>query len=324
MAASTQWREQVGADEAERFEQYRQIMAGIQKKNSEQFGAGRGLHRKSNLALTARVEVLDGLPAYARQGLFARPGEYEAWLRLSNGSPAVQSDKVKDVRGFAIKVRGVRGEGALGAPTDCQDFLLIHLPAFAFATPDEFMGLVQARFTGKVLPYFLKRYGVLGTLRQMKRLGSLMKQPFRGFAATPFFSAAPFACGPYAVRMRLQPALGSAPPPSEDLGVDLLAQLASGPLRFDLQLQFFVDEARTPIEDASVDWPDAVAPYLTVARLHIAPEAAASARDEAFIKAVEAESFDPWRALAAHRPLGAVMRTRKVIYFDSAQNRKPS
>lgn len=77
-----------------------------------------------------------------------------------------------------------------------------------------------------------------------------------------------------------------------------------GPLRFELQLQFFVNEARTPIEDASVDWPDEVAPYVTVGVLTLPPQAA---DDEALVQTIEAAAFDPWAALMEHRPLGEVM-----------------
>lgn len=323
-APSKDWKEKITPDEAEVFEGFRQVMRGIQDSNSAKQGPGRGLHRKGILALRAEFEVLDGLPAHARHGLFAKPARYEAWLRFSGGAPVIQPDSVKDVRGFAIKVLGVNGEGALGNPTDCQDFLLIHLPAFAFPTPDIFVAVIQARIAGGLaLPKLLvKEYGLLGMVSQLKRLAKVMSRPFTGFASTPFFSAAPFACGPYAVRMRLLPAIpGGALLRPDDLAQDFIAQLKQ-PLQFDVQLQFFVNEAQTPIEDASVDWPESVAPYLTVARLTVAPDAAQARSDKVFADAVEADSFDPWKALAAHRPLGRVMRARKVIYFDSAQNRK--
>lgn len=37
--------------------------------------------------------------------------------------------------------------------------------------------------------------------------------------------------------------------------------------------------------------------------------------------AIEQAAFDPWKALAEHRPLGDVMRARKVVYFESQQGR---
>jgi hypothetical protein len=36
---------------------------------------------------------------------------------------------------------------------------------------------------------------------------------------------------------------------------------------------------------------------------------------------VEAAIFDPWGALMEHRPLGDVMRARKVVYYASEKER---
>ncbi len=77
-----------------------------------------------------------------------------------------------------------------------------------------------------------------------------------------------------------------------------------------------MNEATTPIEDASVDWPTA---YTTVARLTLPRQD--TALDAALAKQVEAAVFDPWQALAAHRPLGDVMRARRVVYFASQKGR---
>ena len=46
-----------------------------------------------------------------------------------------------------------------------------------------------------------------------------------------------------------------------------------------------------------------------------APEALALAQQ------IEASVFDPWQALAQHRPLGDVQRARKVVYFESQKGR---
>jgi hypothetical protein len=86
-------------------------------------------------------------------------------------------------------------------------------------------------------------------------------------------------------------------------------------------LQFFVDEASTPIEDASVDWQDSIAPYVTVARLGIPQQEFADDAARQFDAQVEAAAFDPWSALMDHRPLGDVMRARKVVYFASQKTR---
>jgi hypothetical protein len=85
-----------------------------------------------------------------------------------------------------------------------------------------------------------------------------------------------------------------------------------------VQLQPFVSEALTPIEDASVNWSS---PYTTVARLTLPLQDSASRKGQALAAQVEAAVFDPWQALAAHRPLGDVQRARKVVYFESQKGR---
>jgi hypothetical protein len=83
-----------------------------------------------------------------------------------------------------------------------------------------------------------------------------------------------------------------------------------------MELQFFVDEAISPIEDASRIWSDAETPIVTVARLTLN-----AASDEA-AKLAEAGSSIPGAGLPPIRPLGEVMRARKVAYFASQQGRR--
>jgi len=62
-------------------------------------------------------------------------------------------------------------------------------------------------------------------------------------------------------------------------------------------------------------------PYSTVARLTLPCQDCAGAAGQALLSQVEATVFDPWQALAAHRPLGNVQRARKVVYFESQKGR---
>ncbi|MFO1341136.1 MAG: catalase [Burkholderiaceae bacterium] len=323
-SAHTDWAERVQPDEAARHAAAAEQFKAMQRAKSARYGKGRALHRKPLLALRATLAVPAGLPEPARQGLFAVAGEHEAWVRLSNGGTDVQSDRRPDIRGFSLRVWGVEGPGALGGRTDHQDFALINRPAFAFADSRPFVGLVMAAAKGPaaLLPWALRTYGPLGMFPALKRLLGSFNAPFSGFATEPFFSAAPIACGPYAARVRLLPPAGQPPASAAplDWAGDVRQRLAAGPLAYRLQLQFFADEARTPIEDASVDWPEAVAPYVDVATLTLLPPGEGPAA-EAFAAQVERSVFDPWQALAAHRPLGEVMRARKAVYFASQQER---
>ncbi|HWU86584.1 MAG TPA: hypothetical protein VN253_04890 [Kofleriaceae bacterium] len=324
-APSTTWREVVGADEETRFQGYGDQLVAMQRRTAERAGPGRALHRKQHLGLRATVEVLGDLPAHARHGLFASPGRHDAQIRLSNGTGAPAPDKRPDVRGFAIRVLSVSGAGALGGPATAQCFVLINTATFAFPNVEDFMGVVVAAAQGPlpVLRHLMKRHGFFGGLRQARLLGKGLGKPFAGFAREPFHSAAPIACGPYAAKVRLLPTGHDEGPPArrDDWSADVIARLAKGELRWDLQLQFFVDEATTPIEDPTVAWPEAEAPFVTVARVVAPTQDPRSPEGKTLAEAIEAGVFDPWNALADHRPLGEIMRARKVAYFASQKGR---
>lgn len=321
---STAWRERVAPDEAQRFADYAERFRQIQAKRAEKWGHGRALHRKQLAAAHGSLEVLDGLPAYAKQGLFAEPGDHEVWVRLSNGGLDRQADSVPDIRGFAMRVFGVQGDSALGAgPAASQDFTLINQEAFAFASSAEFVDFVGAASRGnaELFRYLFRRYGVLGAPRQVARMMRVAGRPFSGFATETLYSTLPMANGPYAVRVRLVPAPANGKPQAgarRDWAADFAQRLRDRPLHWDLQLQYFASEEATPIEDPTVDWPT---PYTTVARLMLPQQDLASAEALALAERVEKTVIDPWQALADHRPLGEIQRARKVIYLASQQGR---
>jgi hypothetical protein len=333
---STGWKEKIAPDEAQRYAAHAAVFAEIQARKSARFGNGRALHRKQVTAAHGTLEVLDGLPSYAHHGLFAEPKFHEVWVRLSNGGLDRARDSMPDVRGFSIKVHGVEGDSALGnGPAKSQDFTLINQDAFAFTGSAEFVDFVQAAShgNGSLLKHLFRRYGVFGAPRQLGRMLKLAGKPFSGFATEPLFSAAPMACGPYAVRVRLLPDAanshwdGAVNPASrgmsvaiakDDWNADFSARLASQTLHWDLQVQPYVHESITPIEDASVNWPT---PYTTVARLMLPRQDTDTPEAQGFAERVEASVFDPWQALAEHRPLGDVQRARKVVYFQSQKGR---
>lgn len=322
-APSTDWAEVVADDEAQRFEQYAALFTKIQAERSQRWGAGRALHRKQLAVAHGTLEVLDGLPSFAGHGLFARPGDYEVRVRLSNGGLDRAKDSTPDIRGFALRVLGVKGESALGGPASTQDFTLINQEAFAFPKSDEFVAFVAAasQGNGALFRHVVSRYGVLGGPVRLGKMLRNVGRSFGGFANEMLYSAIPMANGPYAVRVRLVPAESNgAPAPGafRDWAADFHGRLAKHPLHWDMQLQYFASEKLTPIEDASVNWPT---PYSTVARLMLPRQDAGTDEAKELARELEASTFDPWHALAEHRPLGEVQRARKVVYFASQKQR---
>ena len=316
---STEWRERIAPDEAAHLARVAKVIAGLQRAKSVKFGQGRALHRKQLLAATGTLEVFADSPDHARHGLFATPGSHRVLVRLSNGGPDIQANRAPDIRGFALKVFDVSGEAALGGTADHQDFLMINQDRLPSRDSREFIGFMEAATTGQLsaILHLFKAHGAAGGFRRLRDLFGMLTRKFNGFAAERFNTVAPVCCGPYAVRVRLAPA-GNPPPAtrSKDIVADMRERLASGPLVWTLELQFFVDEAITPIEDASVPWPDSETPIVAVARLTLPRQGLDAATAQA-----EAARFDPWGGLAAHRPLGEVMRARKVAYFESQKAR---
>lgn len=74
-APSTAWREVVAPDEAQRFAHYAELFAALQARKSAHFGQGRALHRKTLTGIQGHLTVRDGLPDFARHGLFAQACE---------------------------------------------------------------------------------------------------------------------------------------------------------------------------------------------------------------------------------------------------------
>ena len=323
-APSTAWQETIAPGEEQRYAGYARQFAEIQARKSQRWGPGRALHRKQLTAAHGILEVLDGLPPFCQHGLFAKAREYDVWVRLSNGGLDRAHDSVPDIRGFSLRVLGVEGDSALGhGPAASQDFTLINQEAFGFSSSGEFVDFVVAASQGKsaLFKYVFKRYGLLGAPRRLGKMIKSVGRPFSGFATESLFSALPMANGPYAVRVRLVPAVANgkaATDAHEDWAADFSGRLARQPLHWDLQLQFFASEQLTPIENPTVNWPT---PYSTVARLMLPRQATQSAEGQALARQVEATVFDPWQALAAHRPLGDVQRARKVVYFESQKGR---
>ncbi len=328
---STQWKEDVAADEEVRFGRLAEQLREVQRRESRRGQAGRALHRKGHVGVEASFEVLDDLPAPARQGLFAKPGRYRAYVRFSNGASAHQADTRGDVRGLAIKLLGVAGTKVIPAlqAAQTQDFLLIQSATAPFRGPDEFVAFVRAAARpATAVPKLLFGVGPRRLFAVGNALRRSLSVPVPSLATIPFHSALPVRWGDYAGKYRATPvdAAPATPKSGHHRGRDRLAselgdRLTAGALRWDFAVQLYRDPTSTPIEDSSVPWSDDAAPPIVVARLVIEQQDVASERGRAIAGFVEKLSFDPWHALVEHRPLGAMMRARNHAYRLSTTER---
>lgn len=325
MSPSTEWKEVIAPDEGVVFERLAADLQTVQAAAARKMGSlHRGLHAKPNVSVRAQFEVLAGLPANLKVGLFAEPKQYDAVVRFSNGGPVRQGDKRPDVRGIAVKVFGVPGKKVIPGMEGCstQDFLGILTSSQPFRTPEEFVWfVVNARKPLTLLPKAIAHLGLSRFFALAARLRKGLSAEVKPLHTNRYFSALPIRYGPYAAKYSFAPAEGQAAGAAfgGDLGAELANELAHRELRWELQMQFFSDERATPVEDPTVDW---AGPWTPVARLTLPKQVIESEKGRELQSWAETLSFDPWHAIEELRPLGAMMRARNAAYRVSTQARK--
>lgn len=333
--------EHADEDESDTCEQLAKTIRGIAETTYGHSGhALRGVHAKSHGLLRAELQVPAGLPEVLRQGVFARPGQWPAVMRLSTIPGDILDDSVSTPRGLAIKLIGVDGlrlPGSEGAFT--QDFVLVNGPVFGSRGPRQFLsGLKLLAATTDRVPTLKKAVSAVlrGAERAIEQVGlqsgtlkTLGGHPETNLLGETWYSQVPMLWGPYMAKVSLVPtspelcALTGAPVEMHErpqaLRDAVLAHFAQHGGEWDFRVQLCTDLEAMPIEDASVRWPEDRSPFVTVGRLVARPQLAWSATRSAAID--DGMSFSPWHGLAAHRPLGAVMRVRKRVYEVSARQR---
>jgi hypothetical protein len=336
------------ADEAETTEGLIAVNRYINERTFADGGhAIRSVHAKTQGILQGYLEVDADLPETLAQGLFANPDRYPVVMRLSTIPGDILDDSVSVPRGLAIKIIGVEGgrlEGSEGDVT--QDFLLINGPVFGAPNPKKFLRVLRVlAITTNRFEWFKKLLSVL--MRPLQRMivsvtgrpnttvANLGGQPETHILGETFYSQAPLRFGDYIAKISVAPispgltALVQAP-----LNVNGIPNgLRQAVVEFfrenggtwEVRAQLCVDLEKMPIENAAVVWSEEISPYRRVASITVQPQPAWS---EARSSAVDdGMSFSPWHGLAAHRPLGGIMRARKAAYekarmFRSERNRR--
>ena len=330
--------ERPSPDEAATAADLARTMGEIRETTFRDYGhAVRPVHAKSHGLLAGELRVPDGLPSELAQGLFARPGTYPVVLRISTNPGDVLDDDVSSPRGLAVKVIGVEGERLPGSEGDrTQDFVMVNAPAFAAPDPKAFAGnlhaLAATTDTGQA---WKKAFSAMlrGAEAAVEAVGgksatltTLGGHPLTHPLGETFYTTTPFRHGDHVAKY-------AAAPVSPELlalrgaQVDLSGKpngLREAVIAFfrehggawELRAQLLTNPETMPVEDASVEWPEGESPYVAVARITVPPQPAWSEARAAI--GDDGLSFSPWHGLAAHRPLGAVNRSRKRAYAEAA------
>ena len=90
-------------------------------------------------------------------------------------------------------------------------------------------------------------------------------------------------------------------------------------VELDFLLQAQTDPHRMPVEDASIEWPERLSPFIRVAKIILPRQTFDSPEQLAFARVL---SYNPWHTTADHRPLGNQNRARKLIYTHLSKLRQ--
>jgi hypothetical protein len=312
-----------GSPEAEE-ETFRNLgadMLRIQEANRQAMGAARvsrTLHSKMVIGVDNATLVVDRSMPDDLHDLYFVPGaNISASVRFSNASGMPQSDVVPDMRGAAVRLQ-VPGGGI-------HDLLMTSFPTSHARNARQFVEFAalasgdKTTFPERLVEHFGgdEAQRMIANLRQgIRSSGS--------FAVERFWSRGAVLWAGRPVRFQLRPDIGAAAMADGDTGsADALRdefsyRLKGGPVRFRLALQRYVDAARTPIEDAAVEWTEEWSPPVEVATLVIPQQDVVDAEGRARAAHVDEMAFNPWNAPPEFRPLGNLNRVRKLVYAMSA------
>ena len=139
-----------------------------------------------------------------------------------------------------------------------------------------------------------------------------------------YYSNVPFLLGEgQAVQYSLKPAARRRPDPGAPrenyLRDAMVRTLADGDWVMDFMVQVQTDSHRMPIENASVQWPERLSPYVPVAELRLVRQRFDS---DAQLRFADVLRYNPWHSLPEHQPLGNSNRARRRMYYELAKLRQ--
>ena len=295
-------------------------------------GSLRGQHAKATGCVIGTFQIAANIPPELKFGILQQPGKvFKAYVRFSNADGTIENDEKRTARGMAIKLLNVNGQRALaGDDDDTQDFLMVNHPVFPFANPLEytrFMSLLNNPRFGLVVAlgylFFRNPKGFFAALAIKLKRNMVSPLTARYWSGSPYWLGDASGVSGHAVKYSVSPRHIdnlTSPDGPQPLADNYLTQALIDHLRkreavFDFHVQLQKDAAAMPIEDVSAKWKETVSKPITVATLTIPIQDVDPTKFEPM-------SFNPWHALAEHRPMGGINRLRKGVYARSVAERK--
>ena len=305
------------------------IVAAMTAHLDQDFRPGafeRGGQTKTYGLAIGELEILGGLPAHLRHGIFASPRRYPAWVRFSNPGPHLERD-IDDVgvASISVKLMEVEGEKLIDEERHTQDFTTVSTPIFV--SRDIRANVALQKWSKRHLGLFYFLDPRASHIRELIMQG-LWSQTLTNPLAHAYYGCVPYLHGPgqaiqyaFLPRGKVDERIPRLPlrPPDDYMRQALVRSLADASAEFVMTVQLQTDPHRMPIEDAAVLWPERLSPRIPVAILRL-PQQQVDRRERSALD--RRLRVNPWHSLAAHRPLGNQNRARLRIYYELAAHRQ--
>src|SRR5690242_18076440 len=260
--------------------------------------AVRGAHAKTLGVVKAEVEILGDVAVPYAQGIYAKPGRHGALIRFSSANNHLGPDaQLGPVLGFAIKIFDIDGLKLVEDEPDSNTFDLVlkNNPTFVANTARHYVVLQEVgNDSAKYLARGKAGYRELltdlltgkGTFEQsdwaweeMFAFVKAAQTPVRNPLLSTYWTMAAVRHGDYVAKLRVASTADSAANVIHreldlTVGPDVFGPVLADELRahafdFDLQVQLCTDLEAMPVNEATVEWPETLSPYVTVGRVHL-------------------------------------------------------
>ena len=306
---------------------------------------------QQNVAQVASLSAEQQALLSLKQGLLAQPRQYPVWIRFANGRTTVESDYVDDTRSMSVKVMDVDGERlSVSHEAHTQDLIVQNGDTFFIRSIRAYYGFFKAISASTLwvvlwLFFHPKQKAALERITSHAPKSLLTERYWSGSASalglpTAFDPTQPGQIPvtyPAVVKFAFSP-VASQPPhaplvrtarleadrklaktrhkqdgaPDNYYRQELIQALGQPDATYcwDFQIQVQTDPAMS-IDDVTVSWDEAKAPFFTVGRLTVGHQAINFSKQCDFCENLR---FSPWNGLAVHRPVGALNRLRSAVY----------
>ena len=285
--------------------------------------AERAGNTKTYGVVRGEFRVREDIPPEFKKGIFGHPASFPAWIRFGGPGPLSPPD-VKDsgILSISIKLMGVPGEKFLTDEKATQDFTGISCPTFTTPNIVENVKLQRQIYARTPVFYFINPF-------DSHYLDMLMQGLYARMNTSPlevrYWSCVPFLLGEQqAMKFSVRPCSRTKTkvpwnPPDDWLRQSMASTLSRTEVELDFSIQLQTNPGRMPIEDASIEWPERLSAFVPVAKITIPKQKFDSPAQIAFAREL---SYNPWHAIAAHRPLGNQNRARREIYSELSRLRQ--